>query len=382
MQNFTFYNPTQIEFGKAKEQEIGKHLHVNGVKKVLLTYGSDRIKKDALFDTVVASLKAEGIAFVEFGGIQSNPLLSKVYEGVALAKKEEVDGLLAVGGGSVLDSTKAIAAGALYEGDVWDFFIGKATPSVALPIFDIITLAATGSEMNMGGVVTNEATKEKFAIQSPLLYPKVSIINPKLQMSVSKEYLVYSASDIIAHSIEGYFTASLQPKIISRQVEAVIKTVIETTEKLLENPNDYEARGEFAWAATCALNGTTYVGTSGFSYPNHMIEHVLSALYDVPHGAGLSVVMPAWMKWYKSKNKAQFERFAKEIFGLDSADEGIKALESWFNKIGTPTKLSQFDLDKSNFEEIIKVGLGNATYFGVGSIYTQEVFEEILTNAL
>ncbi len=382
MQNFTFYNPTQIEFGKAKEQEIGKHLHVNGVKKVLLTYGSDRIKKDGLFDTVVASLKAEGIAFVEFGGIQSNPLLSKVYEGVALAKKEEVDGLLAVGGGSVLDSTKAIAAGALYEGDVWDFFIGKAAPSVALPIFDIITLAATGSEMNMGGVVTNEATKEKFAIQSPLLYPKVSIINPKLQMSVSKEYLVYSASDIIAHSIEGYFTASVQPKIISRQVEAVIKTVIETTEKLLENPNDYEARGEFAWAATCALNGTTYVGTSGFSYPNHMIEHVLSALYDVPHGAGLSVVMPAWMKWYKSKNKAQFERFAKEIFGLDSADEGIKALESWFNKIGTPTKLSQFDLDKSNFEEIIKVGLGNATYFGVGSIYTQKVFEEILTNAL
>lgn len=382
MQNFTFYNPTQIEFGKAKEQEIGKHLHVNGVKKVLLTYGSDRIKKDGLFDTVVASLKAEGIAFVEFGGIQSNPLLSKVYEGVALAKKEEVDGLLAVGGGSVLDSTKAIAAGALYEGDVWDFFIGKAAPSVALPIFDIITLAATGSEMNCGGVVTNEATKEKFAIQSPLLYPKVSIINPKLQMSVSKEYLVYSASDIIAHSIEGYFTASVQPKIISRQVEAVIKTVIETTEKLLENPNDYEARGEFAWAATCALNGTTYVGTSGFSYPNHMIEHVLSALYDVPHGAGLSVVMPAWMKWYKSKNKAQFERFAKEIFGLDSADEGIKALESWFNKIGTPTKLSQFDLDKSNFEEIIKVGLGNAAYFGVGSIYTQEVFEEILTNAL
>jgi alcohol dehydrogenase YqhD (iron-dependent ADH family) len=382
MDNFSFHNPTQIEFGKDKEKEIGKFLHVNNVKKVLITYGSERIKKEGLFATVTKSLQEYGIEYVAFGGIISNPLLSTVYEGIKVAKEEGVDGLLAVGGGSVLDSTKAIAAGAKYEGDVWDFFIGKAAPAQALPIFDIITLAATGSEMNCGGVVTNETTKEKFAIQHPLLFPKVSIINPELQMSVSKDYLVYSASDIIAHSIEGYFTATIQPNIINRQVEAIIKTVIETTEKLLENPNDYEARGEFAWAATCALNGTTYVGTSGFSYPNHMIEHILSALYNVPHGAGLSVVMPAWMKWYKNKNEAQFERFAKEVFGKSSADEGIAALEAWFNKIGTPTKLSQFNLDKSNFEEIIKVGLGNAAYFGIGSIYTKEVFEEILTNTL
>lgn len=382
MENFTFYNPTQIEFGKEKEKEIGNFLHANNIKKVLLIYGSERIKKDGLFDTVSQSLKNAGIEFVDFGGIISNPVLSKVYEGVALAKAEKVDGLLAVGGGSVLDSTKAIAAGALYEGDVWDFFLRKAAPKEALPIFDIITLAATGSEMNCGGVITNEETNEKFAIQCPLLYPKISIINPELQMSVSKDYLVYSATDIIAHAIECYFTASVQPKLLSRQVEAIVKTVIETTNTLLENPNDYDARGEFAWAATCALNGTTTVGAGGFSFPNHMIEHVLSALYNVPHGAGLSVVIPAWMKWYQDKNKAQFERFAKEVFGKNTADEGIAALEAWFNKIGTPTKFSQFSLDASNFDEIIKVGLGNAAYFGIGDIYTQEAFEKILTNAL
>ena len=156
---------------------------------------------------------------------------------------------------------------------------------------------------------------------------------------------------------------------------------METTEKLIENSNDYDARAEFAWASTCALNGLTYIGTKDFSYPNHMIEHILSALYNVPHGAGLSVVIPAWMKWYYSKNSIQFERFANEIFGLYSSQEGIQALENWFNKIGTPTKLSQFGLNESNFEEIIKIGLENAKYFGVGEIYTEEVFEEILNLA-
>lgn len=382
MDNFTYCNPTQIEFGKDKEKEVGKHLHVKGAKKVLLTYGSERIKKDGLFDTVVKSLKEFDIAFIEFGGIVSNPLLSKVYEGIEVAKANQVDAILSVGGGSVLDSSKAIAAGALYSGDVWDFFLGKVAVEKALPIVDIITLAATGSEMNCGGVVTNDTTKQKYAIQSPFLYPKVSIINPQLQSSVSKDYLVYSASDIIAHCIEGYFTATIQPNIINKQVEAIITTVMETTEKLIANPQDYDARAEFAWAATCALNGLTYVGTSGFGYPNHMIEHAISAICNVPHGAGLSTVMPAWMRWYCDKNEKQFERFAKTIFGLDDAKAGIDALEAWFTKIGTPTKLSQMNVTQKELDVIIPNATENAIYFGLGALYTKEVITKILTSAL
>lgn len=381
MENFSFYNPTKIEFGKEKEKNIGEYIKPFNIKKVLLTFGSDRIKKDGLFDVIIKSLKENNIEYIEFGGITSNPILSKVYEAIEVAKTNKVDAVLSVGGGSVLDSSKAIAAGSLYDGDVWDFFIGKGTVQNALPIFDILTLAATGSEMNCGAVVTNEKTNQKYAIQSAHLYPKVSVINPELMNTVSKDYLVYSAADMIAHCIEGYFTASVQPTFINRQIESIIKTVMETTEKLIENPNDYDARAEFAWASTCALNGLTYIGTKDFSYPNHMIEHILSALYNVPHGAGLSVIMPAWMKWYYSKNSIQFERFANEIFGLYSSQEGIQALENWFNKIGTPTKLSQFGLNESNFEEIIKVGLENAKYFGVEKIYTKEVFEEILNLA-
>ena len=375
MENFSFCNPTQIEFGRDKEKNIGKYISQNGVKKVLLVYGSKRVIEDGLFDVVIKSLKENGVDFIAFGGVVSNPILGTIQNAIKIAKDEQVDGVLSLGGGSVLDSSKAIAVGTLYDSDVWDFFLGKEQIKKALPIFDIITLAATGSEMNGYAVVTNEKTKQKFSIWSPLVYPKVSVINPELQKSVSKEYLVYSATDIIAHTIEGYFTAKIQPKYMSRQVENIIKTVIETTEILIENPDDYNARGEFAWAATNALNGTTTVGTAGFSFPNHLIEHALSALYNVPHGAGLSVVIPAWAKWYYKENEAQFIRFAKEIFGKNTALEGIEALESWFNKIGTPTRLNQFGLDKSNISDIIE----NLSY---QNDIEKDDLEKILSNAL
>lgn len=381
MESFAYHNPTVLDFGKDKEKQIGQHLATHGVKKVLVTFGSNRIKNDGLFDVVATSLRANQIEFVEFGGIVSNPILSKVYEGIDVARAHQVDAILSVGGGSVLDSSKAIAAGVLYDGDVWDLFLGKSPINSALPIFDILTLAATGSEMNCGAVVTNEKTQQKFAINAPALFPKVSVVDPVLMQTISKDYLVYSAADIIAHSIEGYFTATVQPHFQSRLVEAIIKTVIETTEILIEDPLNYDARAEFAWASTQALNGLIYSGTAGFSYPNHMIEHSLSALYNVPHGAGLSVVMPAWMKWYHTKNPQQFERFAREIFGKSTAIEGIEALENWFNKVGTPTRLSQFSIEPSALPVILENVLGNASYFGVADIYTKEVSTEILNNA-
>ncbi|WP_341678238.1 iron-containing alcohol dehydrogenase [Niveibacterium sp. SC-1] len=382
MDSFSFYNPTRIEFGKDKEQLIGQILAEHGIKKVLLTYGSERIKRDGLFATVSKSLDKHGIGFVECGGIVSNPLLSKVREAIGLAREHKVEAILSVGGGSVLDSSKAIAAGALYQGDVWDLFLRKATIAAALPVFAILTLAATGSEMNNGAVVTNEATKEKFAIGSVHTFPKVSIVNPALMQTVSRDYLVYSAADIIAHSIEGYFTATVQPKVQSRLVESVINTVIETTEVLLADPTDYAARAEFAWASTLALNGITYAGTAGFGYPNHMIEHSLSALFNVPHGAGLSVVIPAWMKWYHGRNPAQFERFARQVFGLGTAEAGIAALEKWFDKVGTPTRLSQLGITESDLPATIDNVLGNAQWFGLAELYTREVVTTILENAL
>jgi len=382
MTNFTYQNPTRIEFGRDKEKAIGQYIAAENIKKVLLTYGSNRIKKEGLFGDVAASLEANGIAYVELGGIVSNPVLSHVREGVDAAKANGVEAILSVGGGSVLDSSKAIAAGALYDGDVWDFFVGKSVIEKALPVYDIITLAATGSEMNTYAVVTNEETKQKFSIASPHVYPKVSVINPELQKSVSREYLVYSAADVIAHSIEGYFTATSHPDIIAAYIEANIATVMKTTETLLADPDDYDARAEFAWAATQALNGTTFLGVGGVSFPNHMMEHSLSALYNVPHGAGLSVIMPAWMKWYASRNEKQFVRFAEKLFGKTDAMDGIQALESWFDKVGTPTRLSQFGIDETAMDAIVLNVYAHAQSFGIAELYTEETIREILEKAL
>ncbi|MEY4414263.1 MAG: hypothetical protein RIQ53_1556 [Pseudomonadota bacterium] len=382
MQDFTFHNPTRLELGTGKEAAIGQHLAEHGARKVLLVHGSDRIKADGLYDTVTRSLAAHGIGFVAFGGIVSNPVISSVREAIAVARREQVDAVLAVGGGSVLDSVKAIAAGVPHEGDVWALFIGQAPLTRALPIFAVLTLAATGSEMNGGAVVTNEATKEKFAIQSPLLHPRVSVVSPALMRTVSRDYLVYSAADVIAHCIEGYFTATVQPHLQSRLVESLIATVIETTGRLLDDPADDAARAEFAWAATLALNGTVYAGTGGYGYPNHMIEHALSALFNVPHGAGLSVVMPAWMTWYQGRNPAQFERFARHVFGVEGAEAGIAALRAWFDRIGTPTRLGQLGIAEADLPAILDNLQGNARWFGLAETYTPEALGEILTLAL
>lgn len=371
MFDFSFHNPTRIEFGKGKEQKIGAYMREFGAKRAVLLYGSERIKNDGLYDTVVKSLNENGIEFTALGGVVSNPVLTKVYEGIELARSFNADAILSVGGGSCLDSAKAIAAGAVYDGDVWDFFTGKK-PKNALKIFDIITIAATGSEMNCGGVVTKESTKQKFAIDGKCLYPVLSVINPQLQATVSREYLVYSASDVIAHSIEGYFTATTQPELINSYIEANIKTIMKTTEILLTNPNDYDARADFAWAATMALNGMTYVGTNGYSYPNHMIEHAMSAVTNCAHGAGLSVIMPAWMKWYKDRNLPAFERFAREIFGLKTADDGIQALKAWFEKIGTPTKLGEVNIENEILEQTIEVAYANALAWGQSDLYTKD----------
>jgi alcohol dehydrogenase YqhD (iron-dependent ADH family) len=315
------------------------------------------------------------------GGVQSNPVLTKVCEGITLAKSSGAEAVLAVGGGSVLDSSKAIAAGATYEGDVWDFFTYKAAPNKALKIFDIMTLAATGSEMNNFAVVTKEETKEKFSLAGAATYPTVSVINPELQATVTNEYLVYSAADIFAHSLDMYLSATYLPQYMAGYVENILKTVMRTTEILLAEPGNYEARGEFAWAATQALNFTTFCGVENNRYDTHFIEHTLSAEYNIAHGAGLSIIMPAWMKWQKNNLPERFEQFAKNMFNVEGANAGIEALKNWYSKIGTPVTLKEGNIPEADIPMLVEKLSVVAKMWGAEALYSKDMIRTVLENA-
>lgn len=378
MRDFSFYNPTRIEFGKEKENNIGQYVNEYGIDNVLVLYGSERIKQDGLFGRVSTSLKEQGISFEELGGVVSNPLLSKVNEAIDLVKDKKLQAIVAVGGGSVLDSAKAIAAGAKYDGDVWDFFVHKATVEEAIPVFSIMTLAATGSEMNFGGVVTNDETRQKYAIMAPQLYPKLSVINPDLMATVTPEYLAYSAVDIYAHCLDLYFTAEYLPEFSAALIENILETVKRTTEVLLEDPSNYDARAEFAWASTMALNGNTFVGAQGNGFDTHMIEHAMSALYNVAHGAGLSVVLPAWMSWYKDRRPARFERFAEKVFDVKGSDAGIEKLTQWFRAIGSPVTLAEAEIPESGIDALADNAYGMAQTWGMDELYTRDDIIEVL----
>lgn len=378
MRDFTFFNPTRMEFGKGKETSIGQYVKEFGLSSALILYGSERIKRDGLFDRVTASLKENNVAYEELGGVVSNPKLSHVRDAIRIVKEMKLQAIVAVGGGSVLDSAKAIAAGARYDGDVWDFFIHKAEAEDAIPVFSIMTLAATGSEMNCFGVVTNEETNQKYAIMSPHLYPKVSVINPELMATVTPEYLAYSAVDIFAHCLDLYFTAEYLPEYNAALIENILQAVMRTANELLEHPNHYDARAEFAWASTMALNGNTFVGVEGNSFDTHMVEHAMSALYNVAHGAGLAVVLPAWMKWYKHQRPERFERFARHLFDVKDADAGIEKLTSWFRAIGAPVNLAEAGIPEDGIEALADNAFEMAQNWGMDQLYPRESIVEIL----
>lgn len=382
MRDFTFFNPTRIEFGKGKEAHIGQYLKEFGANSALILYGSDRVKRNGLLDRVATSLEEQGITFAEMGGVISNPLLSHVRDAIKIAKENSLQAVVAVGGGSVLDSAKTIAAGAKYDGDVWDFFVGKAVVEEAIPVFSVLTLAATGSEMNAYGVVTNDETWQKFAIGSPLLFPKVSVINPELMATVSLEYLAYSAVDIFSHCLDLYFTAGYLPEFNAELIENILKTVMRTTGVLLDNPDDYDARGEFAWASTMALNGNTFVGVEGNTYDTHMIEHAMSALYNVPHGAGLAVVLPAWLKSIKNQIPERFERFATKVFGVENSDAGIARLTEWFSAIGAPVTFAEAGIPADAVDSIAENAFDNAKLWQMDRMYPQERIADILKLAI
>jgi alcohol dehydrogenase YqhD (iron-dependent ADH family) len=370
-----FYNPTEIVFGESKTSKIGKY--VKG-KKCLLLYGSGSIKKNGIYDNVADSLKKEEVVFVEKGGVKPNPVLSFVYEAIELAKSEQVDCILAVGGGSVIDTAKAVAAGYYYEGDVWDFFIDKAQIIKALPIYVVLTLAATASEMNSGAVITNEKTKQKFNIRADALFPKVSILDPVNTYTVPRNQVANGSVDAIVHLLEGYFTKTYpNTPIQDGFVEVLVKTVIKETKQIFKNPEDYDARANFMWSATLALNGLTTAGIGNFAFPNHMMGHSLSALYDIAHGASLSIMLPAWLKYNEAKLKGRLSRFGKEVFGQDDPKQAILAIEEYFKEIGSPVRLGGAHIDVSEIDKIAENAVALAKKWGLNE-YTKEVIADIL----
>ncbi|MDR9500464.1 MAG: iron-containing alcohol dehydrogenase [Desulfurivibrionaceae bacterium] len=381
MYDFEFHNPTKIIFGRGKEEEIGAVLNRDGIGKVLLVYGSSSIQKSGLLERLKENLGRQGVIFAEFGGVVSNPVLSHTREGIELAKSLDVEAILAVGGGSVLDEGKAIAVGAVAEADIWQYFTGRVVMA-ALPIYTILTLAATGSEMNGNSVVTNEESSQKYSLTSPLVYPQVSILDPQLTCSVPADYSAYGAVDAISHVLEAYFTRQPGSRLQDRMVESIVKTVMASQEVIRRQPDNYEARAEFMWTATLALNGLTSAGVGPYSFPNHMIEHSLSALYNIAHGAGLAIVMPAWMRWYSRQHPGQFERFADKIFGLQGAEAGIKALEKWFQEIGAPVRLQDAGIARADIALIAENAADLARLWEVDDLYPREVIADILNLAV
>lgn len=377
MHDFIFHNPTKILFGPGREEEIGRELKAAGIASVLLVYGRNSVKKSGLLDRVIGSLNTTGISFVEHGGVVSNPVLSHTREGINLARKSGVEAVLAVGGGSVLDEAKAIAVGVAADCDVWEFFTGREV-TAALPVFTVLTLAASGSEMNGNAVITNEETQQKYNIGTIHVYPRVSILNPELTHSVSPEYSAYGAVDAIAHLIEAYFTKQPGTRLQDRLVEGLIMTIMENAEIIRDQPDNAQARATMMWSATLALNGLTPAGVGPYTFPNHMIEHSLSAIYNIPHGAGLAIVIPAWMRWYRPQNPKQFDRFAAEIFGLAQGEEGIIALKEWFAGLNCPTSLRQARIPAADIDKISRNVFGTAKLWGVDELYPAATVAEIL----
>lgn len=367
MLNFTYKNNNcSIIFGKDTSEQAGTECARFG-KKVLLVTGGKSVKTSGLYDRVLSNLKAAGSTVFEITGVQPNPRISKVREGAGLCRKENIDIVLAVGGGSTIDTAKGIAAGAKYSGDVWDFYDRKKEISEALPVGCILTLAATGSESNKNSVMTNEETKEKRGAGSPLLIPKFAILDPSLTASVPRDQTVNGIVDILAHVFEQYFSSTPNTYLLDRMAEAIMLTVVETAPKLLNDLTNYDYRAEILWSGTCALNGSLSVGKKG-DFASHEIEHAISALYDIPHGAGLSIVFPNWMKYVYKTDISKFVSFAVNVWKINPegktaeqiALEGIESLKAFFEHIGSPVTLSHFNITGDN----IKAMAVNCTKFG------------------
>ena len=359
MNAFTFWNPTMLYYGKGQVEEyLAEEVKRYGTK-VLLVYGGGSIKKFGLYDTVVKLLKEAGVTVLELSGVEPNPRLSTVHKGIDICRTEGVDLLLAVGGGSVLDATKAIAGGAKYDGDVWDFYVTDKKPKDALPFGTILTLSATGSEMNPGGVITNWETKQKMGSGSRHTFPKFSFCDAENTFTVSPEQTVYGIVDMFSHCLEQYFSHTPNTALQERLCESVMETIIETAPRVLAHPHDFAARETIMYCGTMALNGMISMGMAG-DWATHGIEHEVSAIYDIPHGGGLAIIFPNWMTHALDAGTERFGQLATRVFHIDPtgkddralAEEGIRAVRQFFDSIGAPSRLAHYGIDDREIEHM------------------------------
>lgn len=368
MNNFSFYSPTYFVFGKGTEKSAGKHVKRFGGSKVLLHFGGGSVVKSGLLNRVKDSLKAEGISFIELGGVKPNPRSGLVYEGIDICKKEKIDFVLAVGGGSVMDSAKAIAAGAVYDGDFWDFFLGKGITE-ALPVGAIVTIAATGSEGSPDTIITNEDGMYKRAADGDAVRPVFSILNPELTMTLPAFQTFSGITDIMSHVMERYFTNTKDVEITDRLAEGIMLAVIKEAKRLMIDPNNYEARANIMWAGMVAHNDSVGVGRQQ-DWGTHHLEHELSALYDCAHGAGLAVMFPAWMTYVMKNDINKFAQYAVRVWGCqmnfdnpeETAKEGIAAFKSFVKSIGMPTTLGEICCNTDAPEKDIPTLVENMFY--------------------
>ncbi|VWA41875.1 iron-containing alcohol dehydrogenase [Bacillus altitudinis] len=373
MENFIYYNPTKLMFGKGQLDGLKSELARYG-KRVLLVYGGGSIKKNGLYDKVISALNEAEADVFELSGVEPNPRLTTVQKGIDICQNENIDFLLAVGGGSVIDCTKAIAAGAEYDGNVWDIISKKTTAQKALPFGTVLTLAATGSEMNPDSVITNWETNEKYVWGSSVTHPAFSILDPEHTYSVPENQTVYGMVDMMSHVFEQYFHNVKNTPLQDRMCFAVLQTVIETAPKLLEDLQNYEHRETILYAGTIALNGTLQMGYFG-DWASHTIEHAVSAVYDIPHAGGLAILFPNWMRHTLDHNVERFKNLMLNMFDIetegksdrDIALEGIDKLSAFWTSLGAPRRLADYDIGEDQLDKIADIAAKEMEYGGFGN---------------
>lgn len=379
MRDFVFQSPTKIIFGRDTENQAGTEAKKYGTR-VLLHYGGGSIKKSGLYDRVISSLKKEGMEIFELGGVKPNPRLGTIYEGIKLCREKKVDVILAVGGGSVIDSAKAIAVGVPYEGDVWDFFLRKAIPEKSIPLGVVLTIPATGSEASNSCVITNENGWFKKGFNHDINRPCFSILNPELSFTLPPFQTACGACDIMSHVLERYFTNEQHVDLTDRMCEATLRTVIKYAPIALNEPENYDVRAELMWAGTIAHNGLLGTGRVE-DWASHRIEHELSGIYDVTHGAGLAVIFPAWMKYVYKHNINRFVQYASRVWDVDpdyndpewTALEGIRRTENFFKEIGLPTTLRGLGISDDRFDEMASKSMAFGPLGGFVKLEKQDV---------
>ncbi|MBR0530734.1 MAG: iron-containing alcohol dehydrogenase [Ruminococcus sp.] len=382
MNDFNFYSPTEFVFGRGRECETGRYVKKYGGSRVLIHFGGGSAVKSGLLDKVKKSLEEEGVAYFELGGVKPNPRDTLVYEGIELCRREGIDFILAVGGGSVIDSAKGIAAGVVYEGDFWDFYCGKKVGK-ALPVGVVVTISAAGSEGSGDSVITKEDGMLKRATGSDALRPRFSVLDPELTMTLPAYQTACGATDIMAHVFERYFTNTKEVEITDRLCEAVLMTMLRETPRVIADPKNYDARANIMWAGMVAHNNIVGVGREQ-DWNSHGLEHELSGLYDCAHGAGLAVIMPAWMEFVCKHDVMRFCQMATRVFGVDmdftdpekTAREGIRRFRTFLHSIGMPINFAELGAKEEDIPVLVeKLGVGDGRTGGFVHLSSEDAAE-------